>query len=27
VTTSVPPFSRVTQAESREVRYSNGGGI
>ncbi len=27
VTNSVPPFSRVTQAEAREVRYSHGGGI
>ena len=27
VTNSVPPFSRITQAEAREVRYSHGGGI
>jgi len=27
LTASVPPGSRVTQAESRELRYSNGGGI
>ena len=27
LTSSVPPGSRVTQAEARETRYANGGGI
>jgi len=27
LTNGVPPGSRITQAESREMRYSNGGGI